>query len=135
MNYNPINLHHVGIVMPTKEQANRFIDKFHFEIDYSEFVPSYSSTCVYLKRGKNSSAIELIIPADGILKAFNKGLGGLHHIAIEVDDITSTEKYFRTNSMELLEEKAIECDSNILINFLQLRFGEGILIEFVQKKE
>ena len=134
MGYFPMRIHHIGIVMPTQEQADKFIDKFGFEVDYSEYVPSYSATCIYLKRGVDSSAIEIVIPHDGVLGSYNRGRGGLHHIAIEVNDISVAEEYFREKGMDFLEEKEVECDSNILINFLQLRFGEGVLIEFVQRR-
>ena len=129
-----MRIHHIGIVMPSQEQADRYIEKFRFEIDYSEYVPSYSATCIYLKRGEGGSAIELVIPSGGALKAFNRGRGGIHHIAIEVEDIIAAERHFRENNMDFLEENEIKCDSNILINFLQLRFGEGVLIEFVQRR-
>jgi len=132
-NYNPLRIHHVGIIMPDMEQAKRFMEKFGMPEDYTSYVPNYQANCIYLKSG-DGSVIELIIPDGGALKAFNRGHGGLHHIAIEVDDIVETQRFFETNQMELLENEPVDCDSGILINFLQLRFGEGVMVEFVQRK-
>jgi lactoylglutathione lyase/methylmalonyl-CoA/ethylmalonyl-CoA epimerase len=131
--YNPIRLHHIGIVMPNLEQAEKFMEKFGFTADYSVYVQNYQATCIYLKSG-DSSAIELIIPEGGALKVFNRGLGGLHHIAIEVDNIEDTQTVFESMHMEMLEDKPITCDSGDSMNFLQLRFGEGVLVEFIQCK-
>lgn len=35
--------------------------------------------------------------------------------------------------MKLLEESAVPGAGGIIVNFLRPRFGEGILVEFVQK--
>lgn len=74
-------LHHVGIIMPTMEQAEDFMRVFGFEKDYMEYVEAYQADCLFTKYGPEESPVELIIPRGGVLLDYREGKGGLHHIA------------------------------------------------------
>ncbi len=126
-------LHHIGIVIPDPERAERFCEKFGFEIDYQEYVEAYQADCIFLKHADNETPIELVVPKAGVLLDYNKGKGGLHHIAFAVDDVEAVKKEFEEKGMEMLEEKSVPGAGGIQVNFLRPRYGEGILTEYVQK--
>ena len=116
----PLRMHHVGVVLPTVEQAERLIKLFGLEVDYRGYVKSYHADLIFTKYGPRESPIEFIIPHEGVLTRFNGGKGGIAHIAFEVEDV------------EMLEKEAVEGTSDIIVNFLRPRYSEGILFELVQ---
>ncbi len=130
---NRYPLHHVGILIPTREQAEAFCKKFCLEADYGRYVELYQADCITMKRRPNETAIELVIPRGGILSLFNNGKSGIHHIAFQVDDIEAVRQEYAAMGMVMLEEKAVPGSKNILVNFLRPRDAEGILVEFIQE--
>ena len=129
----PMRLHHVGIIMTTMEKAEAFLEKFGLEKDYMEYVAAYHAYCLFTKYMEKESPVELIIPTEGVLTEFNKGRGGLHHIAFEVKDVEASRREFEAAGMEMLETEAVEGAGGILVNFLRPRYGMGVLVEFVQQ--
>lgn len=129
----PMRLHHVGIIMTTMEKAEAFLEKFGLEKDYMEYVAAYHAYCLFTKHTEKESPVELIIPTEGVLTEFNKGRGGLHHIAFEVEDVEASRREFEAAGMEMLETEAVEGAGGILVNFLRPRYGMGVLVEFVQQ--
>jgi methylmalonyl-CoA/ethylmalonyl-CoA epimerase len=129
----PMRLHHVGIVMTTKERAREFMELFGLEEDYCEYVDAYHAWCLFTKYGEKESPIELVIPTEGVLTEFRGGKGGLHHIAFEVEDVEAARKEFAENGKEMLEKTAVDGAGGIIVNFLRPRYGLGVLVEFVQQ--
>lgn len=129
----PMRMHHVGIVTPTMEKAEEFLDRWGLEIDYRGYVKAYKADLIFTKCGEHSSPIELIIPDEGsVLKEFNEGNGGIAHIAFEVDDIEAWRVHFENKGMKMLEREAVEGTEDIIVNFLRPKYNDGILVELVQ---
>ena len=103
----PMRLHHVGIIMPSMEKAEAFMDQFRLETDYMEYVEAYHAHCLFTKYGKDESPVELIIPTEGVLTEFRNGKGGLHHIAFEVEDVEKARREFEDKGLEMLEKEAV----------------------------
>lgn len=131
----PMRLHHVGIIMPTMERAEQFLEQFGLEKDYMEYVEAYHAYCLFTRYSAQESPVELIIPTDGVLKEFRNGKGGLHHIAFEVEDVTAVKKEFEEKGLEMLENTPVEGAGGILVNFLRPRYGFGVLVEFVEQTD
>lgn len=129
----PMRLHHVGIIMTTMEKAEAFLEQFGLEKDYMEYVEAYHAHCLFTKFNEKESPVELIIPTEGVLTEYNKGKGGLHHIAFEVEDVEAAKEEFTGKGMEMLEDTAVEGAGGIIVNFLRPRYGLGVLVEFVQQ--
>ena len=128
-----MRMHHVGIVLPTVEQAEHLIDLFGLEVDYRGYVKSYHADLIFTKYGPMlESPIEFIIPHEGVLTKFNNGKGGIAHIAFEVEDVEACSRELVEKGMEMLEPEAVEGTSDIIVNFLRPRYSEGILFELVQ---
>ena len=129
-----MKLHHVGIVMTSREHAEKFMEKFGLEPDYAEYVEAYHSDCLFTKHRGDETPVELVIPKEGVLTRYNNGRGGIHHIAFEVDDVEATRQFYEDRGLEMLENRAVDGAGDIIVNFLRPRYAEGILVEFVERK-
>jgi methylmalonyl-CoA/ethylmalonyl-CoA epimerase len=125
------NLHHVGIIVPDLDQVRLLMELLKLEPGRTQYVPQYDADC-YFTRGENG-VIEFIVPRSGVLTKFNKGLGGLHHIALEVEDLEQRSAEMRSEGIELLEAKPVDAGP-LLINFLPPAYTRGIVVELVQQK-
>ena len=128
----PLRMHHVGVVLPPIEQAERLIKLFGLKVDYRGYVKSYHADLIFTQYGPNESPIEFIIPHEGVLTKFNNGKGGIAHIAFEVEDVVAASRELEEQGLEMLEPDPVEGTSDIIVNFLRPRYSEGILFELVQ---
>lgn len=131
----PVRLHHVGIIMTTMERAQQFMEQFGLEEDYREYVDAYQAWCIFTKYSAEESPVELVVPTAGKLTEFNKGKGGLHHIAFEVEDVRAARDEYTAKGMEMLEEVPAKGAGGIIVNFLRPRYGLGVLVEFVERTD
>ncbi len=93
------------------------------------FIPEYEAECIFTEG--QGGAIEFILPHSGKLQQFNKGLGGLHHIALQVDSLEKTSDDLKAKGVELLEPRPVDAGP-IRINFLPPVYTRGIIVEFVE---
>ena len=128
-----IRVHHWGIVLPTVEKAEAFIEMFGLKEDYRGYVKAYDSNLIFTTRGDGHDAIEFIIPLSGVLTEFNKGKGGIAHIAYLVDDIEATSEELRAQGFEMLESKATKGTDEIIVNFIRPKYTQGILVELIEQ--
>ena len=130
MNTSP-PLHHVGIIQPSENDAFVLMALLGLEEDYRGFVAQWSALCIFTKP-VNGSPIEFVIPDGGPLAKFNKGAGGLHHIALQVPDLNAIAHRLEEKGMRLLEPEHVKGAGNFICNFLSPVYTRGIIIEFVQ---
>jgi len=128
-----IRVHHWGIVLPTVEKAEAFIKQFGLVEDYRGYVEAYDSNLIFTTHGEGHDAIEFIIPLSGVLTEFNKGKGGIAHIAYLVDDIEATSEELRAQGFEMLETKATKGTDEIIVNFIRPKYTQGILVELIEQ--
>ena len=125
------SLHHVGIIQPDECEALAQMSLFGFEEEYRGFVPRWSALCIFTK-ARRGSQIEFVIPNGGPLAAFNGGVGGLHHIALEVPDLDEVAVGLYARGMKLLEPEHVRGAGPFICNFLSPSFTRGITVEYVQ---
>lgn len=124
-------LHHVGIVQPSEEDALQMMSLLGLVEDYRGFVPQFSALCIFTRRTQGSP-IEFVIPDGGPLEKFNKGAGGLHHIALEVPDLDALATELAAQDMRLLEPAHVKGAGPFLCNFLSPVYTRGVTVEYVQ---
>jgi methylmalonyl-CoA/ethylmalonyl-CoA epimerase len=124
-------LHHVGIVQPSEEDALALMALMGLEEDYRGFVPQWSALCIFTKPN-GASPIEFVVPDGGPLARFNKGAGGLHHIALQVPSLDRLARALEAEGMKLLEAEHVRGAGNFLCNFLSPVYTRGLTIEFVE---
>ena len=128
-----IRVHHWGIVLPTVEKAEAFIKQFGLVEDYRGYVEAYDANLIFTTHGDGHDAIEFIIPLSGVLTEFNKGKGGIAHIAYLVDDIEATSAELRAQGFEMLETVATKGTDEIIVNFIRPKYTQGILVELIEQ--
>jgi len=47
--------------------------------------------------------------------------------------VEKTRQLYEEQGLEMLEKAAVPGAGGIIVNFLRPRFGEGILVEFIEK--
>lgn len=124
-------LHHVGIILPSLDQAETFMQSMGFTESYRGFVTEWSCWCIFVK-GNQGAAIELVVAEDGPLKRFNKGAGGVHHFAFQVDDIVAKSRELEERGFKMLEKNPIKGAGDFLCNFINPVTTRGIMMELVQ---
>lgn len=124
-------LHHVGIICRDRAQVDELMRLFGMRSVQETWVEAYQADCVFTSG--EAGGIEFIIPRGGKLKKFNKGVGGLHHIAVEVQDLEATSARLRGEGIELLEATPVDA-GDLLINFVPPLYTRGVIVEVVQKR-
>lgn len=124
-------LHHVGIVFPTLAAAEMHLQQFCLQEAGRGYVEQWHSQCIFTQPAEGT-ALELVVPDAGPLLKFNRGIGGVHHFAYEVDDIVTATQWCLANDMTMLEPEAIQGAGNFLCNFIHPLATRGIQIELVQ---
>jgi hypothetical protein len=128
---NP-RLHHVGIVTPSERHASSQMKRLGLEEDYRGYVEKWDVLCIFT-RPNGGSPLEFVIPYSGPLKDFNKGVGGLHHIALTVPDIRATMSDLARVGVRMLADEPVKGAGRFLCNFLHPLFTRGFTIEVVEE--
>jgi catechol 2,3-dioxygenase-like lactoylglutathione lyase family enzyme len=95
------------------------------------YVPKYQSLCIFCGNGHGPD-IEFVIPTGGKLKEFNRGAGGLHHIALAVPDLAKAAEEFSERGIQLLEDTPVRGAGDFLLNFLSPIYTDGVTVELVE---
>ena len=127
----PPHLHHVGIVVPYEEHAARLMTLLGLDEAYRGYVEAYKAECIFTV-GHGGSPLELVVPRGGVLVEFNRGVGGLHHIALAVPDIRQKATDLAARGIELLEREPVRGAGNFLCNFLPPAQTRGVIVEFIE---
>jgi catechol 2,3-dioxygenase-like lactoylglutathione lyase family enzyme len=122
----------VGIICPDRAQVVALMSMLGLRAGSETYVAAYDADCIFSEG--TGGCIEFIIPRGGKLKTFNKGAGGLHHVALEVDDLALESARLRAEGVQLLEESSVDA-GDLLINFVPPSFTRGVIVELVQQKE
>lgn len=125
-------LHHVGVVFPSIEEAEAHMATFALREDYRGYVPQWHSWCIFTKPAAGGTALELVVADEGPLLRFNKGVGGVHHFAYEIDDFAAAARWCEERDLRLLEPEPIKGAGNFWCNFIHPMSTRGIQIELVQ---
>lgn len=125
-------LHHVGIVQPSEAAVETLFQILGLEEDYRGFVPQFEALCIFAK-ASSGSAIEFVVPTGGTLARFNKGAGGVHHVAFQVEDLRATTLTLKGQGLLMVEEEPVKGAGNFICNFLRPSATRGVLTELVQE--
>ena len=128
-------IEHIGIAVNDIEHSKKIFSKVLGKDCYkTEIVKSEQVTTSFFLIGE--SKIELISPIKNngpISKFLKKNRQGMHHIAIEVNDIKKEMKRISSEGIRLLNDIPKLGANNKLICFLNPKDTSGVLIELCQK--
>ncbi len=132
-------LHHVGIIMPDLARMAEVAQLFGLSTQRTYFVEAYQADCHFMAGAlggtasvAGASAVEFIVPRAGSkLAAFNRGAGGLHHLALEVAELQQASELLQAQGIALLEPAPLPAGP-LDINFVPPAYTWGLIVELVQ---
>ncbi len=131
-----MKINHLGIATNGIDEALKFWgDALGLENVHTEIVEEQKVRVAMLPIGE--SRIELLEPTSDdspISKFLEKRGGGIHHIAIEVEDIEASLAKLRDRGIRLIDEKPRIGAEGCLVAFVHPDSANGVLLELVQQK-
>ena len=132
-----MKINHLGIATRSIEETLEFwADSLGLKSVHTEPVEDQKVRVAMLPIGE--SRIELLEPTSSdspISKFLEKRGGGIHHVAIEVDDISGTLETLRSAGVRLIDEKPRTGAEGCLIAFVHPSSTGGVLLELVETKK
>ncbi|HVQ55352.1 MAG TPA: methylmalonyl-CoA epimerase [Pyrinomonadaceae bacterium] len=129
-----MKINHLGIATKGIDEALTFWrDAIGLENVHTEVVEDQKVRVAMLPIGE--SRIELLEPTNDdspISKFLEKRGGGLHHIAVEVDDINAALARLKEKGMRLIDESPRIGAEGCLVAFVHPSSANGVLLELVQ---
>ena len=129
-----MKINHLGIATKRIDEALKFwSDALGLENVHTEVVEDQKVRVAMLPIGE--SRIELLEPTSEdspISKFLEKRGGGIHHIAVEVDDIVAALDKLRAQGMRLIDESPRIGAEDCLVAFVHPSSTHGVLLELVQ---
>jgi methylmalonyl-CoA/ethylmalonyl-CoA epimerase len=129
-----LNIDHIGIAVADVDASNalfaRLLGRAHYK---TESVESEGVMTSFFQ--VNQTKIELVAatrPDSTIAKYIEKRGAGMHHIALEVDDIRAEMARLVSEGFELLNETPKKGADSKLICFLHPKTTNGVLVELCQ---
>jgi methylmalonyl-CoA/ethylmalonyl-CoA epimerase len=131
-----MKINHLGVAVKEISEALKFWeDALGLENVHTEEVAEQKVRTAMLPIGETK--IELLEPtADDspIAKFLEKRGGGIHHIAVEVEDIEASLAKLKAEGARLIDEEPRIGAENCLIAFVHPQSSGGVLLELVQKQ-
>lgn len=132
-----MKIDHLGIATNAIDEALKFWqDAFGLINVHSQVVDDQKVRVAMLPLGE--SRIELLEPTSDdspISKFLEKRGNGIHHIAVEVDDIEAYLKRLKEHGVQLIDETPRIGAEGSLVAFVHPRSVNGVLLELVQTRK
>jgi methylmalonyl-CoA epimerase len=131
-----MKISHLGIATKGIDEALKFWqDALGLENVHTESVEDQKVRVAMLPIGETN--IELLEPTSEdspIQKFLEQRGGGIHHIAVEVENIEASLTKLKNQGMRLIDEKPRVGAEGCLVAFVHPSSAGGVLMELVQKK-
>jgi methylmalonyl-CoA epimerase len=131
-----MKINHLGIATKGIEESLKFwSDALGLENVHTEIVEDQKVRVAMLPIGE--SRVELLEPTSDdspISKFLEKRGGGIHHIAVEVDDIEASLAQLKAQGMRLIDETPRVGAEGCLVAFVHPAASGGVLLELVQTR-
>ncbi len=132
-----MKINHLGIATKGIDEALKFwSEALGLENVHTEVVEDQKVRVAMLPIGE--TRIELMEPTSEdspISKFLVKRGGGIHHIAVEVDDIKASLAQLKAKGMRLIDESPRIGAEGCLVAFVHPASAGGVLLELVQTNE
>jgi methylmalonyl-CoA/ethylmalonyl-CoA epimerase len=130
-----MKIDHLGIATKSIAESLKFWqDSLGLENVHTEVVEDQKVRVAMLPIGE--SRVELIEPTSDdspIAKFLEKRGGGIHHIAVEVENIEESLAKLKENGAKLIDETPRIGAEGCLIAFVHPQSTNGVLLELTQK--
>tara|TARA_Y100001970_G_C14214627_1_gene848912 strand:+ start:1216 stop:1638 length:423 start_codon:yes stop_codon:yes gene_type:complete len=137
-NFKVLKIDHIGIAVKNIKQSGRLFNELLGMDSSKEEIVEAERVVVKKVAPKDSiSKLELIegLYKDSVVSKYVDKKGqGIHHIALEVDNIYNAIQYLDSNDINIIYKEPKLGSDNKLITFIHPSSASGILIELCQKQ-
>jgi methylmalonyl-CoA/ethylmalonyl-CoA epimerase len=127
---------HLAIVVDDLEEALKFWrDGLGLKISHVEDVPDQGAVVTFLTIGDQN--VELVKPTDdesGMSRFLEKRGPGMHHIALEVEDIQGSLDHLGAAGIRLIHDEPVLGAGGRRIAFIHPESTQGVLVELYEMK-
>jgi len=138
-NFKVIKVDHIAIASKAIEPFMQvFTDVLGIPHGQKEQVENEKVNVLKFLNENDSTCIEVLEPlseSSTINNFIRKRGQGLHHIALEVDNIYNAIEFLKSIKIDLVYDKPQIGSDNKLITFIHPKFSSGILLELCQKND
>lgn len=129
-----MKINHLGIVTKGIDDALKFWqDALGLENVHTETVSEQKVRVAMLPIGDTRiELLEATAPDSPIQKFIEKRGGGIHHIAVEVEDIEDALSKLKARGIRLIDEKPRVGAEGCLVAFVHPASADGVLLELMQ---
>ena len=135
-NFKILKIDHIAVAVDDLNTSKSLFDLLGMNLSKTEEVERENVNVLKIHSEDNEHTIELLEPQNdnSVVKKFlNKNGQGMHHIALEVDNIENAILYLKSNNITLIYESPQIGADNKLITFIHPKDTPGVLIELCQK--
>ena len=128
-----MRIRHLGIAVDSIDERLPIWESFGLKLHHTEKVASEGVTTAHLKVG--GYEIELLEPMGKdtpVGKFIDKKGPGIHHLALEVDNIEGSLAKAKENGLEPIGEAPRPGADNTLVAFFHPKDTGGVLLEIVE---
>ena len=129
-------VHHIGIAVKDLKESVAVFEKLLGIKAEVKGAPCQKVTEAIFKIGDGVEIdlLEPMGPDSAVAKFLEKRGEGLHHVALEVDDINNELKAMEEKGVQLIDEEVREGVAG-QIGFLHPKSAHGVLLELIQPRE
>jgi methylmalonyl-CoA/ethylmalonyl-CoA epimerase len=128
----PLKIDHLGIAVPSLEEAIRAYRALGFEVEAVHEVPTEKLRVALLPVGE--SHLELLEPTDpsSVVAKFLEKRSGLHHVCVVVEDLEQALAEMKAKGVLLIDETPKLGAGGAKVAFVHPQATGGVLLELKQ---
>ena len=133
--FKVLKIDHVAVAVNSLKESKNIFTLLGMNIGHSENVATENVNVLKIYPESDEHTIELLEPTskNSLVQGFlNKRDQGLHHIALEVDNIYNAIEYLEDNNIKVIYSSPQKGADNKLITFIHPSCTPGVLIELCQ---
>jgi methylmalonyl-CoA/ethylmalonyl-CoA epimerase len=124
---------HIGIAVKNLDEAVDLYKKLGFELKEIEEVAEQKVRVAMLPVGESKiELLEATSDDSAVAKFIEKRGEGIHHIAVNVEDIEKALENAKANGLTLIDEKPRIGAGGKKVAFVHPKSTKGVLLEFVE---
>ena len=126
---------HIGVAVRSISKALPLYEKvFGMVNEGEEIIESQGVRVAFLSTG--NTRIELLEPlteASAVAKFIAKRGEGIHHIALEVENIEDRITELKMNGLQMIDEESRPGAHHTQVAFIHPKSAQGVLVEVIEK--
>jgi methylmalonyl-CoA epimerase len=131
-----VGIDHIGVAAQSIDQVAPFWNEgLGLPVRARETVEEQHVTTLFLPIGETEiELLESTAPGSAVAKFIENRSGGMHHLALRVDDIDEALKELKSKGIQLIDETPRRGAGGSRTAFIHPKSTGGVLIELVEHK-